>query len=59
MLEDILDRKSPSVQESSNEGNECDSDDSLLPDHKNVNFSRAEGKLESLQNSKKYQSILL
>ncbi len=53
MLQFILDRKSPIVHESSNEGSEGDSDDNLLPDCKNLNFSRAEGEFGEFERIKK------
>jgi hypothetical protein len=61
MLQDILDRKSPIVHESSNEGSEGDIDSDLLTGHKNVNFNRAEGEFGGFEKFKKekYQPILM
>ena len=39
-MQDILDAKSPPIQKSTHEGSEHYSDDELLPDRSNVNFTQ-------------------
>lgn len=53
MMQDILDRKFPIVHESSNEDCEGDSNNNLLPDYENLNFSRAEEEIGEFEKLKK------